>query len=557
LKSLDLSGSYLDNYLGNEGAAQIAGALGKMTCVFKPNSLVSANSNVLLLLHRALASLHVGSNAIPEGQIRTIIAMDKLFWLGKLDYLCAVPVKIAHLKLITELDLAGRSLGAEGAVVLSAGLKDATALSVLNLSSNNLQAEGAVVLSAALNDAVALSDLNLSNNYITNGGNDMSGVIAFADALKHDNASHLRGAIELFLSECGQNFERSIRNNPGTSSNSEYLAELAAFKETKEKELSHNIFLSADDLHESWDELQDLYVCLFAACLAGGGSTYIQVPTGQQCSDSTVGHDFETDSDEEEFDHEEFDHLEAAVGVMSRAKDMAGALDTARRLNIKRGITKLNLSGNHLGSSFVQEFEFSYYRESGMLAFSKSMSNLKELNISNNSLHMEELQILVPAIQSNLLLASLHLGSNDIPEEQIRTIIAMDKFDYLCAVPVKQLKAGSISSLNLAGRSLGAEGALVLSAGLNDAIALSDLNLSNNNITNGGNDMSGVVAFASALMVIDSILVIDTAIKLIFHQANQIISSLNLANNHLKAEGTSFLAPALKVVSFCMILLLL
>ena len=59
-------------------------------------------------------------------------------------------------------------------------------------------------------------------------------------------------------------------------------------------------------------------------------------------------------------------------------------------------------------------------------------------------------------------LTSLHLGCNNIPEEQMKTIIAMDKFDVLCAVPVKELKANSITELDLSGESLGAEGAIVL-----------------------------------------------------------------------------------------------
>jgi hypothetical protein len=45
----------------------------------------------------------------------------------------------------------------------------------------------------------------------------------------------------------------------------------------------------------------------------------------------------------------------------------------------------------------------------------------------------------------------------------MRAIIAMDKFDILCAVPVKELKANSITELDLSGKFIGTEGALVLS----------------------------------------------------------------------------------------------
>ena len=64
----------------------------------------------------------------------------------------------------------------------------------------------------------------------------------------------------------------------------------------------------------------------------------------------------------------------------------------------------------------------------------------------------------------------------------MRAIIEMDKFDVLCAVPVKELKADSLKELDLSGQSLGAEGALVLSTCLHDNGALASLNLANNNL---------------------------------------------------------------------------
>ena len=62
----------------------------------------------------------------------------------------------------------------------------------------------------------------------------------------------------------------------------------------------------------------------------------------------------------------------------------------------------------------------------------------------------------------------------------MKSIIAMNKFDVLCAVPVKEMKANSITELDLSGKSLGVEGALVLATYMEDNGALSKLDIQNN-----------------------------------------------------------------------------
>jgi hypothetical protein len=78
-------------------------------------------------------------------------------------------------------------------------------------------------------------------------------------------------------------------------------------------------------------------------------------------------------------------------------------------------------------------------------------------------------------------LTNLHLGCNKIPEEQINGIIAMDRFDVLCSIPIKELKEGSVIELDLAGCFLGREGAIVLSKYLKaNSGNLTSLNVSHN-----------------------------------------------------------------------------
>ena len=86
------------------------------------------------------------------------------------------------------------------------------------------------------------------------------------------------------------------------------------------------------------------------------------------------------------------------------------------------------------------------------------------------------------ANSANGAFSNLHVGHNSIPEEQMKSIIAMNKFDVLCAVPVKELKANSITELDLSGKSLGTEGALVLATYMEDNGTLVNLNISNNSV---------------------------------------------------------------------------
>ena len=91
----------------------------------------------------AFSNLHVGHNSIPEEQMKSIIAMNKF------DVLCAVPVKEIKANSITELDLSGKSLGAEGAPVLATYMED-NPMSILNVSKNDLGPEGAKTLAPAM-----------------------------------------------------------------------------------------------------------------------------------------------------------------------------------------------------------------------------------------------------------------------------------------------------------------------------------------------------------------------------------------------------------------------
>jgi Ran GTPase-activating protein (RanGAP) involved in mRNA processing and transport len=79
----------------------------------------------------ALTSLHVKQNGIPQREMREIIAIAMR--MDSMKILCEVPFKD---KTLIELDVSGKNLGTEGALVIAEYLDGNRTLSSLNLASN-------------------------------------------------------------------------------------------------------------------------------------------------------------------------------------------------------------------------------------------------------------------------------------------------------------------------------------------------------------------------------------------------------------------------------------
>ena len=92
-----------------------------------------------------MTSLHVGMNGIPEKQMKEIIVIATS--KDSMKLLCEVPIKD---KALTELDVSGKSLGTEGALVAAEYLRDNGAMTSLNLASNSINAEGTKHIAGAL-----------------------------------------------------------------------------------------------------------------------------------------------------------------------------------------------------------------------------------------------------------------------------------------------------------------------------------------------------------------------------------------------------------------------
>jgi Ran GTPase-activating protein (RanGAP) involved in mRNA processing and transport len=100
----------------------------------------------------AMTSLHVGMNNIPEKEMKEIMTIAAS--MESMKMLCKVPFKD---KTITKLDISGKSLGMEGALVVAEYLRDNGALSILSLKKNDLYAEGGTALAAATKGSLSLT----------------------------------------------------------------------------------------------------------------------------------------------------------------------------------------------------------------------------------------------------------------------------------------------------------------------------------------------------------------------------------------------------------------
>jgi hypothetical protein len=129
-----------------------------------------------------LTNLHVGKNYIPEKEMREI--MDIAMRMDSMKILCEVPFKD---KTLTELDVSGKDLGMEGALVVAEYLDGNRALTKFDVSKNSLCVEGTKVLAAALKGNQVMTELNVAGNDmdlipgVERG--EMSGIVALADVI--------------------------------------------------------------------------------------------------------------------------------------------------------------------------------------------------------------------------------------------------------------------------------------------------------------------------------------------------------------------------------------
>jgi Ran GTPase-activating protein (RanGAP) involved in mRNA processing and transport len=138
------------------------------------------------------------------------------------------------------------------------------------------------------------------------------------------------------------------------------------------------------------------------------------------------------------------------------------------------------------------------FKPEGILALANvipDMRALLKLDISNNSLYVAGAKALAKALSDNQVLTDLNVACNSLGEERD----CMPDTSGIVALANTIKDMGGISVLSLKGNNLRANGGKALAEGLSGNQVIKELNIADNNLANGGTDMSGVVALADAI----------------------------------------------------------
>ena len=126
-------------------------------------------------------------------------------------------------------------------------------------------------------------------------------------------------------------------------------------------------------------------------------------------------------------------------------------------------------------------------------------------SLSHNSLGAEGAAALAPALAANGSLTSLDVRSNDIVGDGAAKLSAAVfgnlKIGLFNEIPIKEMRANSITELDLKEKRLGVEGSMVVAGLLPVMGLLTSIDLSGNALTDYGRDMTGIMELAAALGV--------------------------------------------------------
>jgi hypothetical protein len=118
----------------------LCGNSGEETELDMSGKIIGAEGAIMLAPeiagNRALTSLHVGQSNIPENEMREIMAIAMR--MDSMKILCEIPFKD---KTLTELDVSGKNLGTEGALVVAEYFDGNGALSITNVMGNSIGKE--------------------------------------------------------------------------------------------------------------------------------------------------------------------------------------------------------------------------------------------------------------------------------------------------------------------------------------------------------------------------------------------------------------------------------
>jgi hypothetical protein len=162
---------------------------------------------------------------------------------------------------------------------------------------------------------------------------------------------------------------------------------------------------------------------------------------------------------------------------------------------------------------------------------------MAKFDLSNNDMCAEGTKLIAGALKANQVMTELNISSNYAGKVSKCGAADMSGIIVLTEI-IKDM--GALSLLNLASNGLHAEGTKLLAAALKGNQIMTELNISSNAMTLGSawGDMSGVIARADVISDMRA------------------MTSLNLADNFLQAEGAKHIAGALQV-SKCVLAIIL
>jgi Ran GTPase-activating protein (RanGAP) involved in mRNA processing and transport len=112
---------------------------------------------------------------------------------------------------------------------------------------------------------------------------------------------------------------------------------------------------------------------------------------------------------------------------LSGATILAAFIST-KNMQDKGQLSKLDISGNQICG--LSENGSGTYDASGLTALTKSIGNLKELNITNNFLKAEGAKILVPALEANGSLSKLTFSGDSPLSKPVTVEVGMTEADF-------------------------------------------------------------------------------------------------------------------------------
>jgi len=144
-------------------------------------------------------------------------------------------------------------------------------------------------------------------------------------------------------------------------------------------------------------------------------------------------------------------------------------------------MSSLNILKNDIGTAQAQAL-IKIKQEKKMTTLCGLNGDETELNLSGKMNGAEDALMLVEDIKDNWALSSLNVLGNSIGQEQMLSLIKSSEQQGLitqfCLIPIKELKENTITELDMSGKNLGVDGAVVLATYLKDNGTLSKFTFS-------------------------------------------------------------------------------